>query len=643
METESQLPFRMTPAPHESGWGFLLRVCHELGFGSMNGLISMAGIHIDSLRTESSIQRLAKLIRMDDELVLNEHFYAVDCGAGKRAQRKFLGFAISHQYLFTGAKRVCPICLRSETVSWAAWDLQFVAACPYHHRLLIDTCPHCGNKISGLRRAVHLCKCGFDLRKADAIHAPAGVVRMVRKIYMAIGRSSVPKSPSVESYIGHFEDLELPDLLRLIHFFGGRFLGKNCRLRQSIRGNVDLSTAIAALEIADRILLEWPAAFHSLLDMTQQAYSESDLSRRRVVGAFGRLYEFLYVELKGAQFNFLREEFEAFLSTNWNGLPIKNSRWLSNIVQRSSSWISTGDAELESAGLVTSKAIRKLVVSGELPGYIGKTEGGTSRFVWVDRQAFRLWLNQRQRWMGTTEARNLLGLSKEVFLSLRKEGLFTNKYGDVPGHLYGWNFLRDEIEQVTQRLLIPDANLVPCPIRGENVALGRAIKEFLGCGVGLANVLKSVAEGILTPIGRAGQYPGILDAVFKHSHLTPYHPKLNNPMGEEFVSAGVAARLLGIPKVFLKRLRLRGYLSSLDDHKNGETRLYRLEGIREFKAKYVFSNEIARQTGETGTRILCTLASKGINSILIEIPYRTAVQRMHLFERSAIFGINFQK
>ena len=641
VELPSQLPFRMTPEPHESGWGFLLRVCHELGFVGTKGLTNMAGFGIDSLRTESSIQRLAKLIRMDDGKVLHEHFYAIDRGSGKRAQRRFLGFAISHQYLLTGAKRVCPFCLRSETVAWAAWDLQFVAACPYHHRLLIDTCPNCGNKIVSQRRAVHLCKCGFDLRKADAIHAPVGVVRLVRKIYMAIGRSSVPESPSAESYTGHVEDLELPDLLRLIHFFGGRFLGNDRRLRQGIRGNVELSTAIAALEITDQILLDWPASFHRLLAATHQAYSESDLSRRRVAGAFGRLFGFLYVELKGAQFNFLRDAFEVFLSTNWNGLPIKHSRWLSEIVQRSSSWISTGEAEIESAGLVSSRMIRKLVVSGKLPGYIGEKEGGGAGFVWVDRQAFMLWLDQRQIWMGTTEARNRLGLDKPVILSLRKDGVFTNKYGDVPGHLYGWNFLREEIEKIAQRLLISDANLVPCPIWGENVALGRAIKEFLGYGVGLANVLKRVAEGILTPIGRAGQYPGILDAVFKHSHLTPYYPKLNNPTGEELISAGVAARLLGIPSGFVNELRLRGYLSSLDGHRNGEIRLYRLEGVREFKAKYVFSNEIARQTGETGTRIIRKLASKGIASILIEMTLRTVVQRMYLFERSEICDIGY--
>ncbi len=73
-------------------------------------------------------------------------------------------------------QQVCPSCLAADKEPYfrAEWRLGFVAACPHHHRLLVDRCPGCSSSI-GAQAAPNnasLAKCGycgFDLRNIAPI------------------------------------------------------------------------------------------------------------------------------------------------------------------------------------------------------------------------------------------------------------------------------------------------------------------------------------------------------------------------------------------------------------------------------------------------------------------------------------------
>lgn len=80
---------------------------------------------------------------------------------------EIFGHQISYDYIQSTNYRFCPECLSKANYHRKIWDLVFVTACPFHKKLLADTCPHCGNRIHWNRNRVSLCPCGFDLKHTE--------------------------------------------------------------------------------------------------------------------------------------------------------------------------------------------------------------------------------------------------------------------------------------------------------------------------------------------------------------------------------------------------------------------------------------------------------------------------------------------
>ena len=70
---------------------------------------------------------------------------------------------------------ICPACVSMAGRIRAEWEMRYVVACPDHECWLVDTCLGCNRPISWRRKAVGLCRCGFDFSKCPTSKAPASI------------------------------------------------------------------------------------------------------------------------------------------------------------------------------------------------------------------------------------------------------------------------------------------------------------------------------------------------------------------------------------------------------------------------------------------------------------------------------------
>jgi hypothetical protein len=91
-----------------------------------------------------------------------------------------------------------------------------------------------------------------------------------------------------------------------------------------VAGLQNLSTSIIVVERASQFLKNWPIGFHTFLhDLQEKGAASFSLQK-----TFGRLYHWLYVDLRDQEFSFLREAFDAFVNEHWWGLVCRRNRRL---------------------------------------------------------------------------------------------------------------------------------------------------------------------------------------------------------------------------------------------------------------------------------------------------------------------------
>jgi len=214
-------------------------------------------------------------------------------------------FNIRHQ-------RWCALCLREDgAIHWSA-TLKLVSTCTRHGTWLSDTCPRCGRRQPWPAMPPFRCCCGafwiadqqeapmlFQQLSSAALHPDSTITlegitlpgalwtRLVKKISLVVQRDGPRKSGQLPNQ----------DVLHVAR---------------------NMQKAIVTL------ISNWPGRLHSLLrDVQDHAPQTTSIQK-----TFGRLYRTLYVDFPESDFDWLRQGFESYLNTNWQGLLCARNRRL---------------------------------------------------------------------------------------------------------------------------------------------------------------------------------------------------------------------------------------------------------------------------------------------------------------------------
>ncbi|MDR7270662.1 hypothetical protein J2X20_003320 [Pelomonas saccharophila] len=238
-----------------------------------------------------------------------------------------------------------------------AWQLKAVTACSKHGRRLTDSCHACGSQVAAFGVVDLRCSCGVQLGEG----ADGSACSELEMVLAKAAARALARQETSSTFDG---------LSRLVLFMGQFNSPTFPQKPGKLDGFDRLDLACSLASSTDRLLSSWPTQFDSLLKERLEHVRNSSFSAR-LPEVFGPLYRVLYKRLAGAEFQFLRDAFEAFLREHWWGLLCGRNRRLSadtvgghRRVSRKHAVRELGLTEGTLKRLVQSKAVRADVVSG---------------------------------------------------------------------------------------------------------------------------------------------------------------------------------------------------------------------------------------------------------------------------------------
>jgi hypothetical protein len=301
----------ITPHPGESLSSVLLRTAEANGLPGPGLVLRAAGIASTLPRVQSEISILAKVCRLNADLIraLSPLEWGVsNQGSGERRRYQYYGANVGVGHLLVGtSERVCPVCIRTSRHLPGVHAFTFVTACPYHAVRLLDHCPACDRPIDMMRPRLHLCHCGFDLGLDSEIPVSDDEARVDRLVCRRWQFSFLRDTPSrcVDVFDG-FNDLDLDDLFRTISLF--------CKLEEANYrrwGAASRSKRVRAIawriDRVGRLMRDWPNAFETQIGMVRNPIVGP--SPYHGIGGIGRASFELFSELPEPKFAFIHQVF----------------------------------------------------------------------------------------------------------------------------------------------------------------------------------------------------------------------------------------------------------------------------------------------------------------------------------------------
>lgn len=420
---------RPRPIGNESAMGYLLRLAEANGFASLLDLDWL------SSTAEEGIGGMLRVGSMLNGIPLNSlrgpvtHFRHL----------KSNDVAGLESHYWNGRRpRYCPACLAANPHWHAVWDISLFTACPVHCCQLLDSCPGCHRPLSWKRRHILTCDCGFFLsdsapEKADprCILVSSCISAMINDTTAHIDLFAVPSA---------LHHLRLADLLTICVFLGG-YAQNEMNKPTKIADLHDISVATVIAMAAGDAFANWPSGYHNLLgSLVSKGCSEAYSTR--LTKRFGYFYTALYKRFGDGQFDFLRDEFEAYVRAEWPGQLAERNRRFSRATRLGHNWIPLTTAAKQIG--VKRSTVCSLIERGLLCGQIHSTTAGRISGT-VRRDALEAFCIEKARWMTLTEAREALQLSRKGVHAYLRSGKLCPLSGPTVDGRAVWRFSATDV------------------------------------------------------------------------------------------------------------------------------------------------------------------------------------------------------
>lgn len=403
-----QLLVRPLPADDESAQGYLLRLA------AANVLTSAKMLQPANLRMHTSQAVLRGPI------------------SGIKALNRADPGGLPIRHWNTRRPRYCPACL-TESGHWRdIWSLNFCVACPSHRTLLVDDCPACGQHLKWHRSQVTRCGCGADLAQRETISASRHSVDLACRL-AAFLREPLKTQTSGKS-------LQL--LLERTWLLGSYRLQFTTRA-QKLGGMHEIARAALVVDSASQVVHDWP---HSYFQFLEDVSSRSGTPRSSsIMSHFGPLYRELF---RGERHGFnsdLREGFETYLSTRWEGQLARRNRRLSSDAVDAHVWVPITPAA-KALGWSIAR-LRKGIVEGNIRGTVRARPSGRMTGVVHRDELVRLRQMDGKR-VDLLSACRALKVGKKRIHKLMELGKLTPLSGPSVDGRRTWVFHRLDVERL---------------------------------------------------------------------------------------------------------------------------------------------------------------------------------------------------
>lgn len=478
--------------------------------------------------------------------------------------------------------RFCPLCLAEEPYWRADWEIYYQDACPDHGIWLVDRCSSCNQHVPWNRRSVIRCECGADLRGESGATCPDDVVRISRILRGRLFSQEIGDVPVPMKGLG------LVEMQQLIRFFGAGMTSAEGQKPLKIRDSGAMNVSWGITSAAAAILMNWPVAFHQVLDQLQSR--APDFQRHALKSAFGRMYHYLFRGLKGLGFDVIRAEFEKWVSMRWIGGIARRNRRLAEDMLSRVVWIPAKVARTELG--ISQPRLERLIREGVLDSECFISDSGR-KFCMVRRDQLMLAKEKLSGGLDMLSAGDRLGLTKKRMSSILKL-LFPNasRSSDLPGSV--WFVPISDVEAV----LALTENLPTVSIPDEGcVSISHILRYWNWSGIDIVTAIEVAMAGDLKPVARVDTARGIASLVFEESALKHWFESNSRGKGQ-WLTCPQFAREYSISQEAAYQLVSRDFIKAerMPNMKRGGWWISR-KTIEEFFRDYVFATELTARTG----------------------------------------------
>ena len=473
--------------------------------------------------------------------------------------------------------RYCSHCLHEDGYWHASWGLSLVTSCPRHGIALRESCPACEQQLSLEAMRDNCCThCRSDIVDSGGSHrdAIAGELWVSREMERRLTSQNVARSHvAAHLPLAKFNEL----VLRL----GVRGTPSGRRKPLKLEGATSLQVAAGVAAVAGQALQDWPNGFCQLIKRIQLARERPE--NWKIYQAIGPLYSDIFRRLKGAEFDFIRTEFAAYIRDHWEGPVAKRNRNLGDEVVEHHRWLSVKEASRVST--VDQALIQRLVDCGEVASRERRYQSGRILRT-VDANDVLRFEPRLRSALTLSEAAKTLKLSESRVRQLIDGGVIVALGGSPDAGARWWIDL-ECIRQLgnTQRCLPSDT--------AKYVSIGHLAKHRIAGASEFVALIQAVRDGLIKVScmadGMLGVGMWLLDTRTVESWLVALQPASAN------ISVVDAARQLGVKQEVAYALVRSGLLPSTKavGARKSAHLVSPLE-ISRFQKRYVMGRELAK-------------------------------------------------
>lgn len=610
-----KLVVRPAPYADESFIGYLIRLTDLNHYDASTWILQLANLghrlHKVTLAFDSrlDLKFLARLIGVGETRLSALLFPPTQRNRPKFGDYLFFGHAVPRLVIKSHWHKVCSQCLIEYGYIRKIWDLVPVTACPLHKCLLLDQCPNCGDRLRFTRNRVSICRCEYDWRKARITEVSEPELELTKRAHWLCDLPVSADHSAFQAPESPLNRLKLKDLFSAIFFVASQYRLsthlKSKRVQIAKFGNGLGNTDIHhLLSHAAFVFHDWPANYFAFLEW-RRANLQSTKRKGGIWKDFGPIRNALYTRLTSNAFDFLRQAFEEYITTTWDGGYVHKFRRLNGTVCHHKNFVSLDKARrLLRLG---SEKVHSLVRDGNLTA---KIRGhGRARVVLIENKSIEQFKIIRGDLLDRKQTAKRLGINSIQTRALAEANLLT-EYDSFDGRstvFYSIN----EIDGLVAKLI----NLVqPLGSRRTAQKIDFANALFnLAChhDISVAEFIQAILKGEIKPCGRVKK-PGFRSLLFLRQDIINYQEDTYSKRYPDVLNTLEAAEVLRTrPKIvrflvknnLLHSLRVRAWLAIPQT------------AVADFSSKYVLTQALAKEL-KTSTRYITNILElEGIQPI----------------------------
>ena len=472
--------------------------------------------------------------------------------------------------LSTYCPKHCPKCLNEGGYWKYVWGLKLYNFCVEHSMQLVDTCHHCGMRLCFAAFTTFRCSlCYRDIRQnRTCLPASTSDVWFSKLLEnRALSRPPLNDSALCNLSIGNFHELFIN-----IGFIVSNLAGRNCR-------NIFLSSDLSKISrSAGKIAFGWPGSFYEYLDFCQNS-TGGDKWHPKI--CYQKIYRVTYHKLKSEGYDFLREEFEHYLLSNWRGPLNPRATTLSPETIQSHRWKPI-KAVANSLDLAPSK-LKLLLENGLISSSTLRHDCGKISTV-VDIQEAKAFVESAARSRSLKDASKQLGINERRVRSLVNGDLLVG-YRSSTKALTPWAI---DCDNFLSKFLLSDM----IDDGGEYLTIRKVLTFYLREDTQFLDFIKALVKGEM--VLYAGEQDTSFsdyklvadDYFFWKSQWLKQHPTTTSLTVREVASV-LAVNAEIVYAMINNGLIEHGVI--------GSQRMIKPSELKRFREKYVLNREVADQ------------------------------------------------